>query len=183
MAHGDVGEEGGREVEAFCRELAGGLVEIRALGDSAGDELADAVELGLRVDGTDVGVLVERVAGAEGFEADLEFGQNFFGDGFLNEQPRSGAADVALVEEDAVDDALDGLVERGVFEDDVSRFAAEFEGEALGGSGERALDGFANFGGAGEGDLRGERVVDHGGSGLARAGDDVDDTRWQSGIL
>jgi predicted small secreted protein len=38
---------------------------------------------------------------------------------------------VALVEEDAVDDALDGLVDRGVVEDDVGRLAAELEGQRL----------------------------------------------------
>jgi hypothetical protein len=36
---------------------------------------------------------------------------------------------MALVEEDAVDDALHRLVERGVLEDDVGRLAAEFEGQ------------------------------------------------------
>jgi hypothetical protein len=34
---------------------------------------------------------------------------------------------VALVEEDAVDDALDRLVDGRVVEDDVGRLAAEFE--------------------------------------------------------
>src|SRR5436309_2191701 len=41
-----------------------------------------------------------------------------------DEQPRTGAAHLTLVEEDAVDDALDGLVERRVVEDDVRRLAA-----------------------------------------------------------
>jgi len=38
---------------------------------------------------------------------------------------------VALVEEDAVDDALDGLVDRGVVEDDVGRLATQLEGDLL----------------------------------------------------
>ena len=38
---------------------------------------------------------------------------------------------MALVEEDAVDDALDGLVERRVVEHDVGRLAAELEAQAL----------------------------------------------------
>ena len=53
------------------------------------------------------------------------------GDRLLDEQARTGAADVALVEEDAVDDALDRLVERRVLEDDVGRLAAELEREVL----------------------------------------------------
>ena len=58
----------------------------------------------------------------------------------LHEQPRAGAAHVALVEEDAVDDALDGLVDRRVVEHDVGRLAAELEREPLAGAGQRALD-------------------------------------------
>ena len=80
-------------------------------------------------------------------------------DALLDEQPRAGAADVALVEEDAVDDPLDGLVERRVREDDVRGLAAELEGEALVGAGERALDALADVGRAGEGDLVDVRVV------------------------
>ena len=57
--------------------------------------------------------------------------QHLVGDGLLHQQPRARAADVALVEEDAVDDALDGLVERGVVEDDVGGLAAELEGDLL----------------------------------------------------
>ena len=113
----------------------------------------------------------------------LRRASDFLCDAFLDEQPRAGAADVALVEEDAVDDAFDGLVERGVVEDDVGRLAAEFEGEFFAGAGEGALDDFADFGGAGEGDLGGERMVDHGGSGFAGAGDDVDDAGRQAGVL
>ena len=53
------------------------------------------------------------------------------GDRLLDEEPRAGAADVALVEVDAVDDPLDRLVERGVVEDDVRRLAAELERQLL----------------------------------------------------
>ena len=75
---------------------------------------------------------------------------------------------MALVEENAVNDAFDRLVKRGVFEDDVSGLAAEFEGEAPVGAGEGALDRFSNRGGAGEGNFRGQRMIDDGGSGLDR---------------
>ena len=112
----------------------------------------------------------------------LRRASDFLRDAFLDQQPRSRAADVALVEEDAVDDALDGLVERCVVEDDVGGLAAEFEGEFFAGAGEGVLDDFPDLGGAGEGDLGGERMVDHGGSGFTRAGDDVDDARRQSGV-
>ena len=111
-------------------------------------ELADLGELLGGVDRADVGVLVERVADAQRGHPALEPLQHLVGDGLLDEQPRAGAADVALVEEDAVDDALDGLVERGVVEDDVGGLAAELEGDLLVGAGDGAGDRLADLGGA-----------------------------------
>ena len=64
----------------------------------------------------------------------------------FDEQARAGAADVALVEVDAVDDAFDGLIERRVGEDDVRRLAAELEREPLLRARERALDALADLG-------------------------------------
>ncbi len=54
-----------------------------------------------------------------------------FGDWLLDKQAGTGATDLALVEEDAVDDALDGLGERGVVEDDIGGFAPELQCQAL----------------------------------------------------
>jgi hypothetical protein len=134
----------------------------------------DAAQLFLAVHRADVGVLVHRVADAERGEADLEFLGDFLDDRFLNKETRAGAADFALVEVDAVDDALDGLVDGGVLEDDVGRFAAEFEGEALelavgARSGGGLGDALADFGGAGEGDLVDERMLDERLAGAAPA--------------
>ena len=94
-------------------------------------QLADAGELLGGVDGADVGVLVERVAEAQRRHAPLEPFEHLVVDALLHQQPRAGAAHVALVEEDAVDDALDRLVERGVGEHDVGGLAAELEGDLL----------------------------------------------------
>ena len=90
---------------------------------------------------------------------------------------------MALIEENAVNNAFDRLVKRGVFEDDVSCLAAEFEGEALAGASEGALDGFSHGSGTREGDFRGQRMIDDGGSGFAGAGDEIDDARWQARVL
>ena len=54
----------------------------------------------------------------------------------LHEQAAAGAADVPLVEEDAVDDALDRLVDGRVVEDDVRGLAAELERDLLVGAGD-----------------------------------------------
>ena len=61
----------------------------------------------------------------------LELAHDDVVDALLHEEARAGAAHVALVEVDAVDDAFDGLVDGRVGEDDVRRLAAELEGEAL----------------------------------------------------
>ena len=101
----------------------------------------------------------------------------------LHQQPRARAADVALVEEDALHDALDGLVDRGVVEDDVGRLAAELEGQRLAGAGDRAGDRLAHLGRAGERDLVDVPVLDDGAAGVAGAGHDVDDAGRQVGLL
>ena len=49
------------------------------------------------------------------------------GDRLLHQQPGARAAHMALVEEDPLDDALDGLVQRRVVVDDVGRLAAELQ--------------------------------------------------------
>ena len=80
-----------------------------------------------------------------------------------------GAADLALVEVDPVDDALDGLVERRVVEDDVGGLAAELEGERLVGARDALGDQLADVRRAGERDLVHARVGDQGHPDLARA--------------
>src|SRR5207302_7118801 len=106
VALGDVREDGRREPVALLREPARRLVDLRALLLPGGDELGDPVELLLRVDRADVGVLVERVADAECLEAALQLLDDGLVDRLLHEQPRAGAAHVALVEVDPVDDPL-----------------------------------------------------------------------------
>src|ERR1051326_5098487 len=96
--------------------------------------------------------------------------------------PGARTADMALVEVDAVDDPLDRLVERAVVEDDVRRLAAELERELRSGACKPALDGLADLGRPGEGDLVHAVVLDERRSGAAVAGDDVDHTCGQLGL-
>ena len=147
------------------------------------DSVADPGQLLGRVDGADVGVLVQRVAEAQRAEPTLEGVEDLLRHGLLDEQPGPGAADVSLVEEDAADDALDGLVDGGVVEDDVGRLAAELEGELLAAARERAADQLADVGGAGERDLVDAGVLDERLAGAAGAGHDVDHARREVGLL
>ena len=115
-------------------------------------------------------------------QAPLQLRDERLVDRLLHEQPRAGAADVALVEVDPVDDPLDRLVERAVVEDDVRGLAAELERQLDAGARELALDRLADLGRAGERDLVDVGVLDEMRAGRAVAGDDVDDARRQLGL-
>ena len=106
------------------------------------------------VDRPDVGVLVERVADAQRRDAALELRDDRLGDRLLHEQPRAGAADVALVEVDAVDDALDGLVEGASSNMMFAALPPSSSVSCLPRAGERARDRLADLGRARERDLR-----------------------------
>ena len=183
VAERDIREERGREVEAALWEFAGGLVDFRAFADAAFHEFLDFFELLAGVDRADVGVLVERVADAEMAETHFQFAQDLFGDTFLHEEAGAGAADMTLVEENAIHDTFDGLVDGGVLEHNVRGLTAKLEGDFFVGARECALDEFSNRGRAGEGDFCGGGVVNDIRAGVACAGDDVDHSRREAGIL
>jgi hypothetical protein len=104
-------------------------------------------------------------------------------DRFLHQQARTGAADLALVEPDRIDQAFDGGVQVGVVEDDEGRLAAQFQRQLLAAAGGGLADDAADFGRAGEGQLVDARVVDDGFAHAAVAGDDVDHAGRHAGLL
>ena len=179
----DVGEQRRREPVAALGQRAGDRAPRRALALAGVDQRLDPLQLRGGVDRADVGVLVERVADAQQAHPPPQLLDDLLGDALLQQQPRAGAAHVALVEEDAVDDALDGLVERGVVEHDVGGLAAELEREADVAARGGGLDVLADLGRAGERDLVDVRVADQRGAGRAVAGDDVHDAVRQLGLL
>jgi len=82
-----------------------------------------------RDDSADINGLIERGTHAKRVHAVLNLADQFIGDALLHQQPRTGAANLSLVEPDAVDQAFDGAVEVRVFKDDEGGFPTEFEGE------------------------------------------------------
>src|SRR3954470_3791031 len=178
----DVGEHRRREPVPLLRQPARGLIDLGALLLAGRDELLDLLELLLRVDRADVRVLVERVADAQRREPALQLVDDRLVDRFLDEQARAGAAHMALVEVDAVDDALDRLVERGVVEDDVRSLAAELERQLLAGPGQLALNRLPDLGRAGERDLVDAAGGHDRGARAPVAGDDVDDAGRKLGL-
>ena len=102
---------------------------------SAGIDVAfDGLELFGGIDGTHVRVLVEWIADPKRLHAVGELVGDFIRDGFLDEESRSGAADVPLIEPDRRDDAFDRLIDGCICEDDVRAFSTQFQGELLAGS-------------------------------------------------
>ena len=122
------------------------------------------------VDRPDVGVLVHRITDPQGLHPVLEPLDELLGDRFLDQQPGAGAADLTLVEEDPVDDALHGLVLGGVVEDDVGPLAAQLQGDLAAGAGQLGWIWRPDGGGAGEGDLVQPGMVDQGRADVTRAG-------------
>ena len=74
-------------------------------------------------------------------------------DAAFDEETGTGGADLALAEKDAHEDALERGLEVGIGEDDVGRFAAEFERDLFQIARRGADEDAAHFGAAGEGDL------------------------------
>ena len=71
--------------------------------------------------------LVERIADAQLAHAPLDPRQKSLGDAFLNQQPRSRAADLSLIEPDGIDQSFNRRILIGILEDDERRFAAQFQ--------------------------------------------------------
>ncbi len=178
---GDVAEQARPQEVARVRQRDVLRLEVTpALALAGFDQAPDLVELGARVDRADVGVLVERVAHAQLAHARLELVEHACGHRFLDQQARTGAAHVPLVEENAADHAFHRLVECGVGEDQVRRLAAEFERELLAAAGDAARDDLADVGAARECDLAHEWMGSQRGTGRTCTGDDVDDTFGQA---
>ena len=172
-----------RIVKAARGQLDLRLPAGRAFRDSLVDQPLDAVELHPRDDRANVDRLVERRPDAQRAHAIANLCDERLGDALLHQQARAGAADLSLIEPDAVDQAFDRAVEIGVFEDDERRLAAQLEREPLVAGRSGAADGASHFGRAGERDLVDVGMLDQRFAGRAVAGDDVDDARRQSDFL
>src|SRR6202011_2310948 len=93
----------------------------------------------------------------------------------LHIKSRSGAAALAVVEENGAGRTRNGRFEIGVFEDDVGRFATEFKRNFLEIPRGSVDDQFADLGRTGESNLIDPRMrCQRGASGFAISGDDVD---------
>src|SRR5262249_31447481 len=116
------------------------------------------------------------MADAQFAHARLEASDEVFRNAFLDQESRTSATDLALVEPDRIGQPFDGAVDIGILEDEVGRLAAEPQREGLASARRLLADDAADVGRAGEGDLVDVLVLDKLGAGLTVAGDDVEDT-------
>jgi hypothetical protein len=89
------------------------------------------LELARGDDRPDIDGFVERIADAKFGHARAHLVQQRSFDGLLDEEPRAGAAHLALVEPDRVDQTLYGAIQVGVVEDNEGRLAAKLQRQAL----------------------------------------------------
>src|SRR5467141_57473 len=105
----------------------GGLPAGRSFRDALVDQPLDALELHTRDDRADVDGFIERRADPQRVHAVLDLADQFVRDALLHQQPRTGAANLPLVEPDAVDQAFHGAIQVGVLKNDERRLTAKFE--------------------------------------------------------
>lgn len=164
---------------ALTAESDGGTLLLSVV-----DVLHNAVELELGNLGTLEGVTLEGVAELVLLGTLLEASDELVVDALLDQQARTGAAALAVVEEDTEVSPGDSVVDIGVLEDNVGGLATELKSNLLQvrlGSG--LQDHTANEGGTSEGDLVDVHVAGDGGTGnTAKAGDDVDDTGREASL-
>src|SRR5581483_10718174 len=129
-----------------------------------------------------------RVLGESGTELYLLCGgghalDDLVEDCFFDIEAGSGAAALSVVEEDGAGGTGDGGVQVGITQDDVGRFATEFQRYFLEIAGSGVQDQFAHFRGSGEGNLIDIGMGGEGGTrGFAITRDDVDDPVGESSL-
>src|SRR5882724_10087039 len=98
MRRRDAGEKARRIPVTFRGEFRVRLHQLSALLETAVDQLANLIELHPRIDRADFGVLVERIANAQGRDAIAQLEDHGGKHAFLDEQPRARATNMTLVE-------------------------------------------------------------------------------------
>ena len=102
----------------------------------------------------------------------------------MDQRARAGDASLPGRGEDARDNALDGVVENGVLEHDIGRFAAKLERDRFDGLRSQFVDALPGAVAAGEGDLCDMRMRDQALADLgAEPGHDIHDAGRKAGLL
>src|SRR3984885_745641 len=162
------------EVEPTGRHLDLRLPTGCAFGNSQIYEATNSFELHGSDDGANVDRFVQGRTDAQRAHAAANFFQEPFRDAFLHQQTRTGAANLALIEPDSIDQSFHRTVEISVLKDNKRRFAAKFEREPFLTPGSRTANRAPHFGGSRECNFVDAGMLYQRLAGGAIAGDDVD---------
>src|SRR5882724_6648988 len=176
----DIIEDGGLDVVSLG-ECFGAAATGADLGLLLTDLLIlqDAVILFLTDQRSHLGITIERRAKLDALSLLNHRIDELAVDLLLNQDAATGGTDFSLVDEDAEQGSVDGVLEIRVGEKYVGRLAAELERHALNIFRRRPQDDLADACAAGEGDLVDLRMIHYGSaSALAKSGDDVHHSGW-----
>src|SRR5947209_13970805 len=123
----NIREQRWRIVQSLYRKLGSRLAAGCSLGYALIDQSPYALQLRRSNDGADINGLVERRAHAQRFHARANLRDQSLGDALLHEQTRACAANLSLIEPDAVHQPFDRAVQIGIIEDDERRLAAKLK--------------------------------------------------------
>lgn len=181
----DIREDGGLDEVTLVAETLTTGQDGSTLVLTGLDVAHDTVVLELRNLGALEGLLVEGVTDLVLLSSLLEGGNELVVDGLLDVDTGTGAAALSVVVVDTKVNPVDGLLDVGILEDDVGGLATKLEGDLLEvGRGSSLHDGSADDSGSSEGDLVNVHVGGQGStSGLAVAGDEVEDTGRETSLL
>src|SRR5229473_7901113 len=127
----NVAQQCRRKIQTARRQGYRRLPASRAFRDTLIDQPLDAFELYAGNDGANVDGFVEWRTDSQRVHAILNFADQFFRDALLHQQARTGAANLPLVEPDAVDQTFHSAVQIGIFKNNERRFATKFERKLL----------------------------------------------------
>ena len=131
MAGGHAVEKGGGEPEPAGGKRSGRLDHAGTVSHGPVHECANFFEARLRMNRSDICIFIERVADAEVEQASFEFADHGGGHALLHEQAGASGVGMPVGGQHAGDDAVHGLIERGVIHDDVHGAAAEGERQSF----------------------------------------------------
>src|SRR5216684_7610203 len=127
----NVAQQCRRKIQTARRQGYRRLPASRAFRDTLIDQPLDAFELYAGNDGANVDGFVEWRTDSQRVHAILNFADQFFRDALLHQQARTGAANLPLVEPDAVDQTFHSAVQIGIFKNNERRFSTKFERKLL----------------------------------------------------
>ena len=139
--------------ETFRGKLNAGLIRYCARLNALGNHVSNSRQLARRNDRAHIDRLVQGMPDTQAVHPCPQTLKETFGDAFLHQNARPGAANLSLVKPDRIHDTLHGGIEVGIIEHDKRRLAPEFECQGFTAAGGQ----FANLppdgGGPGKSDL------------------------------